>query len=141
MTAVARYLLALSLLAIAVAGVPALPATAQTAPPAPPAAAPGLPSGPLAFDQYKAWQMQRMTRARAVVGQRLASPGITDDQRQRLQRVQAQLDKFAGMPPEQQDRVMQRRFSRLDINHDGMVDPGELQAGRKHDRLQGMLGN
>ena len=138
MTTVARYLLALSLVSIVVVGVPALPAAAQTAPPA---AAPGQPAGPLTYDQFKAWQMQRMTQARAVVGQRLASPGITDDQRQRLQRTQAQLDKFAGMPPEQQDKMMHRRFSRLDTNRDGVVDPAELQAGQKHDRLQGMMGD
>ncbi len=141
MTPVARYLLALCLVTAAVAGIPALPAMAQTAPPAPPAAAPGLPAGPLSYDQYKAWQMQRMTQARAVVGQRLASPGITDDQRARLQRVQAQLDKFAGMPPERQDKLMHRRFARLDTNRDGMVDPGELQAGQKRDRLQSMMSN
>lgn len=44
------------------------------------------------------------------------------------------------MPPDRQDKLLRRRFARLDTNHDGMVDPGELQAGQKRDRLQGLMG-
>ena len=137
MVPVARYLLTWSLAAALLGSVSILPATAQ---PAPPAAGMQAPSGPLSYDQFKAWQMQRMTQARAVVDQRLAAPGLTDDQRQRLLRAKGQLDKFTGMPPDRQDKLLRRRFARLDTNHDRMVDPGELQAGQKRDRLQGLMG-
>jgi len=135
----ARPLFAICLAAALIGGAAMLPVRAQTAPP--PAAGAQLPGGPLNYDQFKAWQMQRMTQQRAAIDQRLAAPGLTDDQRQRLTRAKTQLDKFAGLPPERQDKLLQRRFARLDANRDGMVDPAELQAGRHRDRLQGPTGN
>lgn len=134
MPRVARALFTMSLAAALVGGALVLPASAQTSPPA---AAAAQPSGPLNYDQFKAWQMQRLTQARGAIDARLNAPGITDDQRQRLQRNKAQLDRFAAMPPEQQDKILHRRFARLDTNHDGLVDPAELQAGRHRGRLPG----
>ena len=126
-------------LAALLAGSALLSAAAQTAPP--PVAGAPVPSGPLTYDQFKAWQMQRMTQARAAIDQRLAAPGITDNQRQRLQRIKSQLDRFASLSPEQQDKRLRRRFARLDTNHNGLVEPAEIQAGQHRDRLQGLTGN
>jgi hypothetical protein len=121
-------------LGLAAAGLAALlsglPAEAQTAAP-PPAQ---QQAAPLTFDQFKAHQMQQMQRAQGMLAQRLAAPDLAPDQRQRLEHRQAQLGKFAALSPEQQDQLLRRRFERMDVNHDGVVDAAELQAFRQAER-------
>ncbi len=102
-------------------------ASAQTAPPT---------AGPLhgqsiTFDQFKAQQLQQLQRAQGRLVQRLGAPDLPPDQRQRLERQQAQLGRFSALPSDQQDQVLHRRFDRIDANHDGAIDPGELQAFRQ----------
>jgi hypothetical protein len=104
-----------------------LTASAQTATPQPPGQA-------ITFDQFKAQQLQQLQRAQARVTQRLGAPDLPPDQRQRLEHQQAQLGKVAALPPDQQDAVLHRRFDRIDANHDGVIDPGELQAFRQAQR-------
>ena len=113
-----------------------LPAAAQTAPPLPPAAQQGA---PLSFDQFKAQQLQQLQRVQALLAQRLGAPDLAPDRRQRLQHQQAQLGKFAALPPDQQDQILHRRFDRMDANHDGVVDPGELQAFRQAQRERAQM--
>lgn len=102
-------------------------ASAQTAP----SSAAGQ---PITFDQFKAQQLQQLQRAQARLAQRLVAPDLSPDQRQRLEHQQAQLGKFAGLPPDQQDQVLHRRFDRIDANRDGAIDPGELLAFRQQQR-------
>jgi hypothetical protein len=108
-----------------------LTAAAQTA--SPPRGGPQQ-GQPIAFDQFKAQQLQQLQRAQARLAQRLAAPDLPADQRQRLEHQQAQLGKFAAMPPDQQDQILHRRFDRIDANHNGVIDPGELQAFRQAQR-------
>jgi hypothetical protein len=109
-----------------------LSASAQTAPP------PTPPQGaPLTFDQFKAQQLQQLDRVQAFFAQRLAAPDLPPDQRSRLERQQAQLGKFAALPPDQQSQLLRRRFDRIDANHDGVVDAGELQTFRQAQRDRG----
>ena len=104
--------------------------SAQTAPPPS-----GPPQGqPITFDQFKTMQLQQLERAQARVAQRLAAPDLPPDQHQRLEHQQSQLGRFASMPPDQQDQVLHRRFDRIDANHDGVIDPGELRAFRQQHR-------
>ncbi len=105
-------------------------ASAQTAPPIA-----GPPQGQsITFDQFKAQQLQQLQRAQGRLAQRLGAPDLSPDQRQRLEHQQAQLGRFAALPPDQQDQVLHRRFDRIDSNHDGAIDPGELQAFRQQQR-------
>jgi len=110
-----------------------LPAAAQTAPPPPPGPQQGT---PLTFDQFKALQLQQMQRVQALLVQRLAAADLPPDRRQRLEHQQAQLGKLAALPPDQLDQLLRRRFDRMDANHDGVVDPGELQAFRQAQRAR-----
>ncbi len=100
---------------------------AQTAPP------PAAPTAgqPISFDQFRAQQLQQLQRAQARLAQRLSAPDLPPDQRQRLERRQAQLGKIAGLPPDRRDQLLRRRFDRIDANHDGAIDAGELQAFRQ----------
>jgi hypothetical protein len=115
-----------SRLAIAAAAIGLLFSTvtllAQTAPP------PGQPTG---FDQFRGQQLQQLQRAQARLAQRLSAPDLPPDQRQRLEHRQAQLGKVAALPPDQRDQLLRRRFDRMDANHDGVLDAGELQAFRQ----------
>jgi len=77
--------------------------------------------------------MQRIPWPSAVVAT-LASPAITANQRQRLQRTQAQLDKFAVMPPEQQDNMISPRVSRSTPIATAVYPPSCMR--QKHDALQ-----
>jgi hypothetical protein len=113
-----------------------LTAAAQTAPP-PPSSPPQ--GAPLTFDQYKAQQMQQMQHAQAFVAQRLATPDLAPDRRQRLEHQQEQLGRFAALPAEQQNQLLRRRFDRMDANHDGVVDAGELQAFRQAQRARAQM--
>jgi len=105
-----------------------LTAAAQNAPPNPPQGA------RLGFDQYKAQQLQQMKSVQAFVAERLAARDLPPEQRQRLEHQQAQLGRFGSLPPEQQDRLLRRRFERMDVNRDGVVEPSELQAFRQAQR-------
>ena len=127
MTSPSRFAIATAGIAMMLSG---LAASAQTAPP--PATAPQ--GQPIAFDQFKAQQLQQMQRAQARLTQRLAAPDLPADQRQRLELQQAQLGKFAALPADQQDQLLHRRFDRIDANHDGVIDPGEFQAFRQAQR-------
>jgi EF hand domain-containing protein len=111
-----------------------LTVAAQTAPPSP--IGPQQPGQPMTFDQFKAQQLQQLQRAQARLAQRLAAPDLPADEQQRLGHRQAELGKFAAMPPDQQDQILHRRFDRIDTNHDGVIDPGELQAFRQQQREQ-----
>jgi hypothetical protein len=122
MTSPSRFAIAAAAIALLFS---AHPLSAQTAPPPP-----GTPpqGQTMTFDQYKARQMQQMQRAQARVAQRLADPNLPADQHQRLEHQQAQLAKFAAMPPDQQDQVL-HRCVRI-----GVIDAGELQAFRQQQR-------
>src|SRR5581483_5060653 len=50
---------------------------------------PTSPTQPVSFDQFKAQQTQQLQRAQARVAQRLGSPDLPPDQRQKLERRQA----------------------------------------------------
>ena len=127
--------------AIAAAGIgmllSSLSASAQTAPPP----AERTQGQPVTFDQFKAQQLQQMQRAQARVAQRLGTPDLPPDRRQRLEHQQAQLGRLAALPPDQQDRVLRRRFDRIDANHNGVIDPGELKAFRQAQRERAQAKN
>jgi len=111
-----------------------LAAAAQTAPPPPAGPQQGQ---PITFDQFRAQQLQQLQRAQARLAQRLAAPDLSPDQR--LAHQQAQLGKFAALPPDQQDQILHRRFDRIDANHDGFIDPGELRAFRQAQRVRAQV--
>ena len=127
MTSPSRFSIAAAGLAMLLSSL----AAAQTAPT--PSSGPQQ-GQPVAFDQFKAQQLQQMQRAQSRLSQRLSAPDLPADQRQRLEHQQAQLSKFAALPPDQQDQVLRRRFDRIDTNHDGTIDASELHAFRQAQR-------
>jgi len=103
-----------------------VPVAAQTPPPG---HGQGL-QAPMNFEQFRARQLEQLQRAEAMVAQRLAQPNLTPEQRERLTKRKANLDRFAAAPPERKERILRRRFVRIDTDHDGIIDANELAAWR-----------
>jgi hypothetical protein len=133
--------------ALLAAGIWHLPATAQggAAPPHQPAAAPAAPpaaaqlpgqraAAGITFEEYRDFRIHYIAARQAGLARRLASPGVSADEKARLERVKAYYDRLAAMPAAERDRLFRTRFDRIDANHDGKLDEAERAAWRAKQR-------
>jgi hypothetical protein len=131
--------------ALFAAGLWQLPATAQHAaaarPQSPPAAAPaaapsvGQPAATgITFEAYRDYRMHYIADRRARLAQQLAAPGLSADEKARLEGIKAYYDRYAAMPAAERDRLFRARFDQIDTNHDGTIDEAERAAWREKQR-------
>ncbi len=133
-----RSMIAAVLAAILAAGLWHLPATAQggAGPPHQPAAAPpaGQPAAGITFDEYRDFRIHYIAARQAGLARQLASPGVSADDKARLERIKAYYDRLAALPAAERDRLFRVRFDQIDTNHDGKLDAAELAAWRTKQR-------
>jgi hypothetical protein len=119
----------LAVLALLLAGPPGVSQTQ-----APPAA--DQPEWPQSFAQFRDRWTERARRDQETIPQRLASPELTAEQRERLNRRKVVVDRFLALSPSRQNRMLSRVFNRIDRNRDGQIDHDEWIAYRAMDRAQ-----
>jgi hypothetical protein len=72
--------------------------------------------------------------SQAGLARQLASPGVSADDKARLERIKAYYDRLAALPAAERDRLFRVRFDQIDTNHDGKLDAAELAAWRTKQR-------
>ena len=135
-------LLSASLAALLAAGLWHLPATAQGGAGTqrePAAAAPvSRPAAPSAtgitFDEYRDFRTHYITARQAALARQLAAPGVSAEEKARLERIKTYYDRLAALPAAERDRLFRARFDQIDTNHDGRLDAAERAAWRAKQR-------
>jgi hypothetical protein len=105
------------------------PAAAATAPPAAAPAAAGI-----TFDEYRDFRTHYVAARQAALARQLASPGVSAEEKARLERIKAYYDRLAALPAAERDRLFRARFDQIDANHDGKLDDAERAAWRAKQR-------
>jgi tellurite resistance protein len=115
------------------------PATAASMPTATAAPAAQQPTGrsppaKITFAEYRDFRLHFVADRRARLAQQLASPGLSADEKARLERTKAYYDGLAAMPAAERDRLYHARFDQIDTDHDGTIDDAERAAWRVKQR-------
>ncbi|HJU18134.1 MAG TPA: EF-hand domain-containing protein [Stellaceae bacterium] len=103
---------------------------AAAAPPAAPSAA----NASYTFEQYRDYRIKSFAESRKRLAQRLSDPGLSPEEKAKLQQRKAYYDWLAQMPAAERDRRYRQRFDAIDANHDGKIDPAERAARRDKER-------
>jgi hypothetical protein len=130
-----------SLAALLAAGLWHLPATAGGAgpqrPPAADAPAPRAAASAAAgitFDEYRDFRTHYIAARQAALARQLAAPGVSAEEKARLERIKTYYDRLAALPAAERDRLFRARFDQIDTNHDGRLDDAERAAWRAKQR-------
>lgn len=133
--------LSAALAALVAVGLWHLPATAQraaAATPTTPAAAPRAPAAtpkpaphPITFAEYRDFRLNYIAGRRASLARRLAAPGLSADEKTRLEGIKAYYDRQAAMPAAERDKLFRERFDQIDTNRDGKLDDAERAVWRQ----------
>ncbi|HLJ64847.1 MAG TPA: hypothetical protein VKT70_12115, partial [Stellaceae bacterium] len=91
---------------------------------------PSFPDGPVTFEQYRAYRLDRLHQAEAKVATRLADTSLDEAKRQRLEHRKAAMERFAALTPADQDARLRKRFDAIDADHDGTITKAEIEAFR-----------
>jgi hypothetical protein len=129
--------------AVLAAGYWHLPAPAQggAVPQRPPAATPAAPpaasqraAAGIAFDEYRDFRTHYIAARQAGLARQLAAPGVSAEEKARLERIKAYYDQLAALPAAERDRLFRARFDQIDPPHDGKLDAAERAAWRAKPR-------
>ena len=92
------------------------------------------PAAGITFDEYRDFRIHYIAARQAGLARQLASPGVSADEKARLERIKAYYDRLAALPAAERDRLFRVRFDQIDTNHDGKLDAAELAAWRTKQR-------
>jgi hypothetical protein len=88
----------------------------------------------ITFEQYRDWRLEFSERRRSELAMQLSAADLTAERRARLEQSKAYFAWLAGLPAAERDAKFRERFDRIDVNHDGTIDPLERAAWRDKQR-------
>jgi hypothetical protein len=89
---------------------------------------------PINFAQYRDFRIDVIARRQEQLALRLAAPGLSAADKDRLEAQKAYWDRWANLPAAERDRLFRERFDEIDANHDGTIDAQERAAWRAREQ-------